>query len=454
MAKLILPIHSQQRGQGIQSRLTNCYAEANPIGAKAPIGLIGCPGVSTEGTLTTTPYRGSGVWNSTLYAVGGSTLYSIFSAGTVTSIGTVLGKGWVSMAANRDALSIYTNGTDYTYDGTLTAITDADKEAAEIVDVIEGFAVHIRSGTDQFATSGLANSAVFDALDFDSAAASPDLLVSLIVNHQQLVLLGVDKSEIWWVAGGSGFPLARIPNGVIEYGCIAAYSPVNLDSATFWVDHDRIPRRLSGVQGLKISSHAIDHQLRKVNNPSAIFGFTYTTEGHVFYCLTTDRGTFIYDAATGEWHERKSLGLDRWRVDDVTRAYDKQWAFDSTTGKFGVIDETLPTEFGDPIRMEWIYPTVYGDGRTAAHKRLIVIADVGGAAASVSPLLGMSVSDNGGKTWSELGTRSLGLTGDYEQVPIWTKLGSSNNRVYRGWLSDPIERGVFDTQLEIDGGRL
>ena len=105
-------------------------------------------------------------------------------------------------------------------------------------------------------------------------------------------------------------------------------------------------------------------------------------------------------------------------------------------------------------RMEWVYPTVYGDGRTAAHKRLIVVADVGTASASDSPLLGMSVSDNGGKTWSELGTRSLGLTGDYEQVPLWTKLGSSNNRVYRGWLSDPIERGVFDTELDVEGGRL
>ena len=192
MAKLILPIHSNLRGQGIQSRLTNCYAEANPQGAKAPIGLIGCPGVSTEGTLTTTPYRGSDTFNGVLYAVGGSTLYSITSSGTTTSIGTVLGKGNVSMAANRDALSIYTDGTDYTYNGTtLAAITDSFKEPAKLVDVIEGFAVHIRSGTDQFASSGLANSAVFDGLDFDSAAAEPDLLVSLIVNHQQLMLLGV-----------------------------------------------------------------------------------------------------------------------------------------------------------------------------------------------------------------------------------------------------------------------
>jgi len=66
----------------------------------------------------------------------------------------------------------------------------------------------------------------------------------------------------------------------------------------------------------------------------------------------------------------------------------------------------------------------------------------------------MDISDDGGKTWEALPTRSLGLTGEYNEVPIWTNLGSSRNRVYRGWISDSIERGVFDTQLEVEGGRL
>jgi len=455
MAKLILPIHSNRRGQGIQARLTNCYAEANPQGAKAPIGLLGCPGVTTLGTLPKVPYRGAETFDGTLYAVAGDTLYSITSAGATASIGTINGAGKVSMAENRDALSIYTDSTDYTYDGTtLAEIDDIDKEPATLVDVIEGFAVHIRTGTDQFASSGLANSAVFNGLDFDTAASEPDLLVSLIVDRQQLILFGVETSEKWWVFGGSGFPLMRIPGGVIPFGCIAARSPTKFGARVGWVDENVIPRVLSGSQGLKISSHAIDSAFDKITDPANIFGFSYSTKGHTNYCLTTDQGTFVYDLSTSEWHERKSLGLNRWRVEDVTRAYDKQIAFDSTTGKFGVIDETLQTEFGDPIRMEWVYPTVYAEGRLASHKRLEIMPDVGEADATEAPIMGMSISDDGGKTWVELETKSLGLTGEYEQSLIWTKLGSSHNRVYRGWISDPIERGVFDTQLEVEGGRL
>ena len=87
-----------------------------------------------------------------------------------------------------------------------------------------------------------------------------------------LILFGVEVSERWWVFGqGSGFPLQRIPNGIIPYGCIAAYSPTKFGARIGWVDHDRIPRILSGAQGLKISSHAIDEAFRKINNPSDIF---------------------------------------------------------------------------------------------------------------------------------------------------------------------------------------
>lgn len=456
MAKLILPIHSNRRGQSIQARLVNCYAEQSAALAKAPITLFGCPGVKALGTLATTPYRGSEIFKNELYAVGGGTLYKIDSLGATTSIGTIEGKQQVTMAENRDALSIYTSGADYTYDGvTLAAITDPDKRASKLVDVISGYVVAVESGSDRFFTSELGKSTSFVATDFGTAAAEPDLLISLLVDKSRVILFGSITLEMWFVIGGSGFPLGQVPNGVAEIGCIAEFSPIKLADGVFFVDQDRIPRRLLGLQLAKISSHAIDQEFRQISNPTRIFGFSYTTEGHQFYCLTTDRGTFIYDVATGEWHERKSLGLTRWRIDDVTSAYNMQIAFDSESGQFGTIDETLNTEFGDAIRMEWAYPTVWAEGRIARHRRLEISATVGKAAASDSPVMGLEISDDGGETFVDVGsTRSLGKTGEYFEAPIWTKLGSSRNRIYRPYISDAVRRVIADTQLEVDGGRL
>jgi len=457
MAKLILPIHSNRRGQSIQSRLVNCYAEKSAALAKGPITLIGCPGINALGTLPTTPYRGSAVFGTELYAVGGAVLYRISSTGATTSIGAILGGGLVSMAENRDALSIYTDSSDYTYDGsTLAVITDVDKRVSELVDVIEGYIVSIETGSDRFFTSELGNSDSFVATDFGTASLEPDVLVSLLVDKARLVLFGSKTLEMWFVIGGSGFPLGRVPSGVAETGCIAAFSPVKLADGVFFVDQDRIPRQLLGIQTRKISSHAIDQVFRQINNPVNIFGFSYVTEGHQFYCLTTDRGTFVFDIATGEWHERRSLGLSRWRIDDVINVYNTQVAFDSESGQFGTVDEILTTEFGNAIRMEWTYPTVYAEGRIARHRRLETHCEVGGAAAgATSSELGLEISDDGGNTFVDVGsTRSLGLTGEFNEVPIWTKLGSSRNRAYRHYISDAVRRLVADTQLEVDGGRL
>lgn len=468
MARLILPIHSNRRGQAVQSRLVNCYAEQSAAGAKGPITLVGCPGVEQKGTLPETPFRGWGIMGGRLFAAAGNNIYQIFPDWT-TRVVNMAGvtpfkpSGRVSFAENRDGLNVYTDTDDFFLDpsfgnppGDLQYISDADKRISPaVVDVIEGYTVSIEKGSDRFYTSNLGDSTAFTATDFGTAASEPDELVTLLVDKARLILFGQSTLEMWFVGNAIGFPLARVPNGIAETGCIAAFSPVKMGEGMYFLDMDKVPRTLVGISPQKISSHAIDEEFRQITNPEDVVGFHYHSEGHQFYCLTTSRGTFIFDAQTGEWHERKSLGLDRWRVDDVAQAYNQQIAFDSESGAFGVIDESIGTEFGDPIRMDWAYPAVYAEGRTARHRRIEVSCTVGEAAAGVTPVIGLEISDDGGKTFTDVGsTRSLGETGEYFESPIWTKLGSSRNRVYRPYISDAVRRVIADTQLEVDGGRI
>ena len=450
MSKLRLPMGSD--GRTSSARLFNCFAEGG--GDKGPVSLLNVPGVNTLGTLPSTAYRGARMHNGLLYVVAGNTLYSVTRNGTATSESAIAGSGRVTMASNRDALVIGTNSTDYVFDGALTPITDPDFVDSSLVDVIDSYAVWLRPSTDQIASSGLANSDDYDALDFATAEATPDKLVGHIVDHNQWILFGEETTEIWWNAGNTGFPFERIGNGVIEHGCIASRSIAKADSGVFWLDDDRIIRRLVGIQAQKVSTHAIDELVREQPDAETAYGFTYSSDGHIFYCLTFDGLTVCYDAATGQWHERRSLNQSNWRVADVVSAYNRYMAFDTDTGKFGFLDETAYTEFDEEIQTAWRYPVVYAEGRTARHNRLEIMLDVGGAALGETAVVGLRVSDDGGKTFDELPTRSIGLTGEYLEAPLWTKLGSSRNRVYEPWISDNVRRLVVDTQLEVVGGRL
>ena len=66
----------------------------------------------------------------------------------------------------------------------------------------------------------------------------------------------------------------------------------------------------------------------------------------------------------------------------------------------------------------------------------------------------MEFSDDGGRTWKKLPTRTLGKKGEYRDRAVWHNLGASRQRVYRGSVSDPVKVYIGNTIIEVRGGRL
>jgi hypothetical protein len=69
------------------------------------------------------------------------------------------------------------------------------------------------------------------------------------------------------------------------------------------------------------------------------------------------------------------------------------------------------------------------------------------------PQIMLSVSEDGGKTWSEWITRSMGKLGEYQQRISWNRLGDSDKMVLRFALSDPAPLTVIDLEVEMEGGQ-
>lgn len=447
------------------ARLVNVYAEQAPVGAKGPVILRRAPGIRSWTEVGDGPIRGMTVMGGVLYVLSGEEFYSIASNGTATQVtGTVPGAERVRIANNGTDIVIVRpdDNTAFESDGsTVTQITDpvyADWGATD-VDYLDGYLVFSRPDSHQFFNTGL-NEVTFSALDVTSADGKPDNLLGLVVDHREIFLPGTESCELWYnAANQTGSPFSRSPNGVLEIGCGAAYSPAKSDNAINWLANDKTVRRLNGVTPVRISQHGVEAAIERMSVTSDAFGMSYSQEGHLFYVLTFPNAgrTFVYDSTTKEWHERESLGYNRWRVNCIVEAYGKQIVGDSESGKVGILDSDTHEEWGEPQRVAWTYQSIYAERNRASHIRFEIAFNAGHGVTvgqGENPLATLKVSDDGGNTWRARPTRSLGRIGKYEARAVWWNNGSSRDRVYQVEITDPVPLFVFDTQVEVEGGRL
>lgn len=443
-------------------RCVNLYAEAAPKDARTPVILHGTPGLKAFSTLATNPVRGVIRMADTLYAVAGTTAYQIDSVGTATSLGTVPGTGLVKMAHNGTQILCLTGtGATDAYvitASTVTQVTDADFPGATSVQFIDGYFILTKTGTGQFIISGSYDGLAYAALDFATAEGDPDNLVGVIVDHREVWLFGAQTAEIWFNSGASPFPFERAAGAFVERGCIAAGTLAKVDNSVFWVGDDRIVYRADGYTPKRISHHGIEKALSDAGDLSGLVAFEYAQEGHAFYTIKKPGAfTFVYDVASGLWHERQSKGRPDWRVSSHAEVYDKQLVGDDTSGAIYELDLDTYTENGETLIASATAPTIWADGASATMENLLIDFETGVGLATgqgSNPQAMLDWSDDGGRTWSNEHWAGIGKVGGYESRARWDRMGQFRQRTLRVSVSDPVKRGILGAYAEIEGGRL
>jgi hypothetical protein len=298
------------------NRMVNLFPEIVPEGGKEPAFLQRAPGLTTLATLGTGPVRGLWTFGNYGYAVSGSTLYQIDSNWDAVAKGTVGGSGPVSMADNGTQLFIAANPQGYIYNASTDVfqqITDPDFPGAGTVGYIDGYFTFNEPGTQKIWVTQLLDGTSIDPLEFASAEGNPDNVVAIFVDHREIWVFGTNSTEVWYDAGLLDFPLARIQGAFNELGCAAPYSVAKMDNQVYWLGKDArgqgIVYKAAGYIGQRVSTHAIEWQMQEYADISDATGYTYQQDGHSFYVLNfpTANTTWVYDVATGAWHERASL---------------------------------------------------------------------------------------------------------------------------------------------------
>ena len=457
------------------NRMVNMYPEIIPEGGKSAAFLSRCPGLRRLIGVGSGPVRGLWVLKEYLYAVSGDTFYRLNVIGDTTRwkikpLGTVTGSGPVSIADNGTQIFIACNPDGFIYNATTEVfqqITDPDFPGAVKVGYLDGYFVFNEPNSARVWVTSLLDGLSVDPLDFASAEGDPDGLVSLIIDHREAWLFGANSIEVWYNAGQLDFPLQRIQGAFNEIGCEAPYSVAKLDNGLFWLGSDARGRgivyRANGYTGQRISTHAVEWQIQQYTNMSDAIGYTYQQDGHAFYVLIfpTAQTTWVYDVATGAWHERAG-----WFNGDFVRhrsncqaVYDGQIVVgDFENGNIYAYDMNDYSDNGDVqkwLRSWRALPTGTNNLKRTSQHSLQIDCEAGvgtNTGQGSDPQMMLRWSDDGGHTWSNEHWTSMGKIGEYYRRVIWRRLGMTlklRDRVYEISGTDPVKLAIMGAELHV-----
>jgi len=491
------------------NRMVNLFPEIVPdaSGGKEPAFLQRAPGLRLLATLGNGPVRGLWTFGGYGYAVSGDKLYKIDSFWVATIKGTVTGAGPVSMVDNGTQLFIAAGADGFIYNANtdvFAQITDPDFPGATTVGFIDGYFVFNEPNSQKFWVTQLLDGTSVDPLDFASAEGSPDNLVSLIVDHREVWLFGETSVEVWYNAGLPDFPLARIQGAFNEIGCAAPFSVAKLDNGVFWLGADARGRgivyRSKGYNGERISTHSVEWQIQQYSDISDATAYTYQQDGHSFYVLNfpTADITWVYDVATQVWHQRAGWlnnQFTRHRGNNQMSFSDEIVVGDYITGAIFAYDLSVYTEAGsiqkwlrswralatgqntllrttqhslqldgesgvgldepanviDQAQAEqfFAYITAESDERLLTENDDFLYATTS-TSTTMTPMVMLRWSDDGGHTWSNEHWRSMGRIGQTGRRVIWRRLGMTlklRDRVYEISGTDPVSITIMGAEL-------
>ena len=448
MLPFVGPSYALANRKASVQRAVNLYLLGMETPSKAPFIMQAVPGLTLFASLGAV-IRGSFEAAGRSFFVAGSGLYELNASGGSTLLGTLASStGAVDFAWGTTQLVIVDGPNGYVLTLASNAfgqITAAGWLGSNRVAYLDGYFIFVDPGTQVFYISAIDDATNLDALDFASAESSPDDIVAHLVDHREVWLLGEQSIEVWFDAGAADFPFARNNGAICEVGCMATFSAQKIDNGLMWVGRDKngagIVYRSVGYQPQRVSTIAVEEALQASTDLSAAVAYVYQQDGQTFYCLNAPglTSTWVYEVATGAWHERCDLvsgSLTAHRVTCHSFNFNKHLVGDAT-GKVYYLDKTKNTFNGDVRKCIRISPNDVNPSRDRLqYNEFVLDCSAGFASSGISPVAELSWSDDGGITYGNPVQRSVGQIGQYFPRLIWQRLGMARDRVWKLEFSD------------------
>jgi len=361
--------------------------------------------------------------------------------------------------------------TMYALNFSIMPSSDGAFSSANTVDIVDNYFVYNKTNSQQFAASNPL-SPITNPLSFSSKDGAPDNLVSLIVDHREVYLLGEKSSEVWVDVGSYPFPFQRIPGTSTQHGIAAKFSMARLGNSFAYVSrNDRGQGQIVAMNGYipqRISTYAVEQTLLNQYIDDAI-AWTYQLEGHECYVVSfpTLDLTWVYDISTQMWH--KWLYVDNQNVFHRHRGNCSAvfqglvMVGDYQNGQIYELDPSNYTDNGDEIRRIRRAPHIVTDLQREYLEELQIQFQPGVGLTGITTPLNNEVvgadpqamlrwSNDGGSTWSNEHWTTIGQIGKYKNRAIWRRLGWSRDRVFEVVVTDPINAVIISANLKASEG--
>ena len=457
-------------------------------------------GAVFTGSISGTTLTVSAVTSGTIY-VGQTVQGTGVTANTMITalVSGTGGTGTYTVSSSQTVAST----TMYALNFTQIPSSDGAFSGGNVVDIMDNYFVYNRPGTQQWGSSDLL-SPISPALSYGVKDGAPDNLVSLIVDHREVYLLGENSSEVWTDVGAVPFPFQRIPGTSTQHGIAAVFSVARVGNSFAYVSRNIRGQgmivQMNGYIPQRISTHAVENSIANQYIDDAI-AWTYQLEGHECYVVTfpTLDLTWVYDATTQMWHKwlytdnnnqyhrhrgnccavfqglvmvgdyqnGKIYELDKQNytddgqevrrlrraphlVTDLQRQYfdEFQIQFQPGVGTTGLSINTgalVPATLQSPYI---IYPDAVlaigpNDMVYLGNKNLINSTDT-----TTYPQAMLRWSNDGGSTWSNEHWVTIGQAGKYKNRAIWRRLGMARDRIFEVVVTDPVKAVIVSANLK------
>jgi len=382
--------------------------------------------------------------------------------------------------------------TLYALNFSVLPTTDGAFSGADVVDVVDNYFVYNRPNTQQWGSSNIL-SPISSQLGFSSKDGAPDNLVSMIVDHREVYLLGEVSSEVWVDSGLFPFAFQRIPGTSTQHGIAAKFSVARVGNSFAYLSKnnrgDGQVMMMNGYIPTRISTHAVENSIEGADISDAR-AWTYLIEGHEVYVISFPGLdlTWAYDIASGMWH--KWLWVDnqnvfhRHRGNCHSHFQNMNLVGDWENGQIYMLDPNTYTDSGQEIRRVRRAPHLVTDFQRQYFSELQIlfqpgvglegnitgstsptngVAGVGVAGFAIAGQANLSTlganpqamlrwSNDGGSTWSNEHWTSIGVQGAYKNRAIWRRLGQARDRIFEVVVTDPIKAVIVAANLKAEAG--
>lgn len=415
----------------------NMYAVLKPIFG-APGYMIQEPGLRQYGTGIGID-RG-GVWNEQQvehFRINGDQLISVNAAGTVTSLGTVVGSDTVSLPYSFNTQGIVANGRFYLYDGINGFREVTDSDLGNPIDCVWVDGYYFFTDGRYIYHTDITDESSIDPLKFATAEFMPDLSLGVAkTQDNKVIVFGRYTTEYFVNVAQANFAFQRVATRAVKIGIVGTHAKAEAGDAWFLLGGRKEEavsvHRLGIGSAEKIATREVDKiiGLYSETELSTSVVESYEEDGYSFVIVHLPSHVLKFNLTFAQkggidqaWTILKSdVAEDNpWRAKHgVFEPRLGEWVYgDKLTGAIGILDSTIATHYGEIA--EWLLHTPFQFLDSQSIDEL-EIETIPGHTTTVDATVFVSMTYDGithGSEWTEM----YGLPSAYGKRFIIRRLG-------------------------------